>query len=273
MRRNTDRRGAEILPLCAAGIFLVYLAFFPAVIYSVDGNSMIAVSESLVTGHGFAVPIAGLGVIGRQGVFYSRWYPLLSILASLLVGVAIFTSHHLGLPQHYVAALFAVTLSPILAAASAMMVGMLAQRLGATTRGATLAALGFAFGTIAPVYSRLFFADPLLALLTIVGIYFALIGEWRGATAAALLAVLAKPTGIVLGPCLGSYLICKRQPAGRWIAPWCGMAMGLLIYFAYNWARFANPLDFGQPETFALHIVPYAIAGLLIFAGPGAALV
>jgi hypothetical protein len=157
MRRNTDRRGAEILPLCAAGIFLVYLAFFPAVIYSVDGNSMIAVSESLVTGHGFAVPIAGLGVIGCQGVFYSRWYPLLSILASLLVGVAIFTSHHLGLPQHYVAALFAVTLSPILAAASAMMVGMLAQRLGATTRGATLAALGFAFGTIAPVYSRLFF--------------------------------------------------------------------------------------------------------------------
>ncbi len=114
MRRNTDRRGAQILPLCAAGIFLVYLAFFPAVIYSVDGNSMIAVSESLVTGHGFAVPIAGLGVIGRQGAFYSRWYPLLSILALPFVGVAIFASHHLGLPQHYVAALFAVTLSPIL---------------------------------------------------------------------------------------------------------------------------------------------------------------
>ena len=153
------------------------------------------------------------------------------------------------------------------------MVGLLARRLGATTRGAILAALGFAFGTIAPVYSRLFFADPLLALLTVAGIYFTLGDEWRGATAAALLAVLAKPTGIVLGPCLGGYLLCKRQPAGRWIAPLCGTAVGLLIYFAYNWARFANPFDFGQPETFALRIVPYAIAGLSDFAGPRTALV
>jgi hypothetical protein len=269
MRPNAGGRRLQAPLLCAVGICLVYLAFFPAVIYSVDGNSMIAVSESLVTGHGFAVPIAGLGVIGRHGVYYSRWYPLLSILVLPLVAIAVFASHHLNLPQHYVAALFAVTLSPILTAASALMVGLLARRLGATTRGAILAALGFAFGTIAPVYSRLFFADPLLALLTVAGIYFTLGDEWRGATAAALLAVLAKPTGIVLGPCLGGYLLCKRQPAGRWIAPLCGTAVGLLIYFAYNWVRFANPFDFGQPETFALRIVPYAIAGLLLSPGRG----
>jgi hypothetical protein len=269
MRRIAEGRSQQIPLLCAAGICLVYLAFFPAVIYSMDGNSMIAVSESLVTGHGFAVPVAGLGVIGRHGVYYSRWYPLLSILALPLVGIAIFASHHLGLPQHYVAALFAVILSPILTAVSALMVVLLARRLGATTRGAILAALGFAFGTIAPVYSRLFFADPLLALLTVTGIYFALVDQWRGAIAAALLAVLAKPTGIILGPCLGSYLLCKRQPARRWIAPWGGTAVGVLIYLAYNWARFAKPFDFGQPETFALHIIPNAIAGLLISPGRG----
>jgi hypothetical protein len=34
-------------------------------------------------------------------------------------------------------------------------------------------------------------------------------------------------------------------------------------------ARFANPFDFGQPETFALRIVPYTIAGLLISPGRG----
>jgi hypothetical protein len=84
-----------------------------------------------------------------------------------------------------------------------------------------------------------------------------------------LLAVLAKPTGIVLGPCLDSYLLCKRRPAGRWIAPLCGTAVGLLIYFAYNWAPFKNPFDFGRPETFALRIVPCAIAGTLISPGRG----
>jgi hypothetical protein len=269
MRLNAGERKVPTLLLCAVGICLVYLSFFPAVIYSVDGNSMVAVSESLLAGHGFAVPIVGLGAIGRHGVYYSSWYPLLSIIALPLVGVAIFASHRLGLPQHYVAALFAVTLSPILTAASALLVGLLARRLGATTRGAILAALGFAFGTIALVYSRLFFADPLLALLTVAGIYFTLGGECRGATVAALLAVLAKPTGIVLGPCLGSYLLFKRQPAGRWLAPLCGTAVGLLIYFAYNWARFASPFDFGQPGTFALRVVPSALAGLLISPGRG----
>jgi hypothetical protein len=269
MRRNAGGRRVQPPLLCAVGICLAYLAFFPAVIYSVDCNSMVAVSESLLTGHGFAVPIVGLGAIGRHGVFYSSWYPLLSIIALPLVGIAIFASHRMGLPQHYVAALFAVTLSPILSAVSALMVGLLARRLGATTRGAILAALGFAFGTIAPVYSRFFFADPLLALLTVAGIYFTLGDDWRGATATALLAVLAKPTGIVLGPCLGSYLLCKRQPAARWIAPLCGTVVGLLIYFAYNWARFANPFDFGQPGSFALRVVPYAIAGLLISPGRG----
>jgi hypothetical protein len=43
----------------------------------------------------------------------------------------------------------------------------------------------------------------------------------------------------------------------------------LLIYFAYNWARFANPFDFGQPGAFRLSVIPYATAGLLISPGSG----
>ncbi|HVB82197.1 MAG TPA: hypothetical protein VNE82_19875 [Candidatus Binataceae bacterium] len=257
---------------CAIGVCLVYAAFFPVVIYSVDGNSMVAVAESLVTGHGFTVPISGLGVIGRHGLYYSSWYPLLSVLASPPVAIGVFLSHRLGLPQHYVAAMFALTLSPILTAATVLMVALIARRLGATTRGSMLAALGFGFGTIALVYSRDFFADPLLALLTAAGIYFSLGDDRRetaAAGAAALLAVLAKPTGIVLGPCLGAYLLCKRRPAARWIAPLCGTAAGLSIYFVYNWIRFANPLNFGQPQAFALDAIAAALAGLLISPGRG----
>ena len=240
MRR---RLGEPAALSCAIGICLVYAAFFPAVIYSVDGNSMVAVSESLVTGHGFTVP-PSLGALGRHGFYYSIWYPLLSILALPPVAIGVYVGHRLGLPQHYVAAIFALTLSPILTAATALMVSLLARRMGASTRGSIFAALGFAFGTIALVYDRLFFSGPLLALLTIAGIYFALGGAARRAAAAALLAILAKPTGIVLGPCLGGYLLCKRMPMGKWSAPFCGTAAGLLIYFLYNWVRFANPFEF-----------------------------
>lgn len=269
MMRSRPEITANALLRCAIGVCLVYAAFFPAVIYAPDGNSMVAVSESLTTGHGFRVPIAGLGAVGRHGLYYSMWYPLLSILALPPVAIGVVVSHSVGLPQHYVAAMFALTLSPIITASIVLMVALLARRLGATTRGSILAALGFAFGTIALVYCRQFFADPLLALLTISGIYFALGGDSRGATAVALLAVLAKPTGIVLGPCLGGYLLCKRRPVGKWIAPLCGTAAGLLIYFAYNWARFANPFNFGQPGHFSLGVIPIAVAGLLVCPGTG----
>lgn len=267
--RDRFARAVDTFLLCAIGICLVYAAFFPAVIYSVDGNSMIAVSESLVTGHGFTVPIRGLGTPGRYGLYYSMWYPLLSMLASPPVAIGVFLSHRMGLPQHYVAAMFALTLSPIITAATALMTALLARRLGATTRGAILAALGFSFGTIALTYSRLFFADPLLALLSVAGIYFTLSGNSRASAAAALLAVLAKPTGIVLGPCLAACWLCRRRPAREYLAPLCGTAAGVAIYFVCNWVRFANPLTFGGPGHFSLKVVPIALAGLLACPGTG----
>ncbi|HEY2524635.1 MAG TPA: hypothetical protein VGI29_06225, partial [Candidatus Binataceae bacterium] len=210
-----------------------------------------------------------LGTPGRYGSYYSMWYPLLSLLASPLVAIGVYISHRLGLPQHYVAAAFALMLSPIMTAGAALMVALLGRRLGATTRGAVLAALGFAFGTIALVYCRRFFADPLLALLTISGIYFAVGGNWRWASAAAMLAVLAKPTGIVLGPALAAYLWCKRRPAGQYVAPAGATTAGLAIYFVYNWARFGNPLTFGEPAHFSLRVVPIALVGLLTCPGTG----
>ena len=257
--------------LCAAGILLVYAAFFPAVIYSVDGNSMVAVAESLVTGHGFSVPNAGLGVPGIHGLYYSMWYPLQSIVAAPLVAIGVYISHAVNLPQHYVAAMFALVLSPLIGAATALTVALLGRRLGASSRGCVAAALAFAFGTVALVYSRAFFADPLLALLTAAGICFALDRNSTRASAVSALAVLAKPTGIVLGPCIAAYFMAKRSGPAKWLMPLCGTAAGLLIYFGYNWMRFRHPLDFGQPNTFSLRFAPVGIAGLL--ASPGAGII
>ncbi|HLK85074.1 MAG TPA: hypothetical protein VKT27_01085 [Candidatus Binataceae bacterium] len=269
MRPSGRALSANDLLLCAIGAGLVLAAFFPALVYSVDGNSMIAVAESLATGHGFSVASAGLGAPGRCGLYYSKWYPLLSVLAAPPAALGVLVSRRLGLPQHYVAAVFAVTLSPIIAAATVLLVAMVARRLGASKRGALLAALAFGFGTIAMTYSREFFADPLLALITIAGIYFALNDSVGAAALSAALAVLAKPTGIVLGPCLGGYLLCRRLSALRWLAPFGGTAAGLLIYLAYNWSRFGNPLDFGQRGDFALNVVFPAMTGLLVSPGSG----
>jgi hypothetical protein len=268
VKPNRSASSTRAFWFCAAGVLLVYAAFFPAVIYSVDGNSMVAVAESLVTGHGFTVANAGLGVPGVHGLYYSMWYPLQSILAAPLVAIGVYLSRAVNLPQHYVAAMFALMLSTLIGAATALTVASLGRRLGASSRGCVAAALAFAFGTIALVYSRAFFADPLLALLSVAGICFALDRKAGCASATAALAILAKPTGIVLGPCIAAYLICRRSGLAKWLLPLCGTAAGLLIYFGYNWMRFRNPLDFGQPNTFSLRFAPIGLAGLL--ASPGA---
>src|SRR5437588_9639669 len=89
------------------GFALIYLAFLPPGIYSIDGNSMLAVAESLVTRHSFALSTPALGVAGPDGQIYSTWYPLLSFLAVPLVAAAVPVSRSFHVPLHYVAGVFA----------------------------------------------------------------------------------------------------------------------------------------------------------------------
>ncbi len=255
--------------LVATGFWLIYLAFLPPGIYSLDGNSMLAVAESLVTHHSFEVPNE-LGIPGAGGRIYSWWYPLLSILAVPSTYAALLMSHLTGLPFHYLAAILALPLTGALTAATAGMVALLAFRMGATLEGAWLASLSFGFGTVALVYARTFFADPLLAFITVSALYFAL-GRTRisvlTAACFAALAMVAKPAGIVVGPILAAYLIAKRVPLFRSILPLAGTGVGFSIYAGYNFVRFGQPLNFGIAWPFRLvHILP-GFAGLL--AGPG----
>ena len=164
--------------------------------YSIDANSMLAVSESVVANHTLTVP-PDLGIPGRDGRTYSTWYPLLSVLALPLAYAALLVSRLSGLPFHYLAAVLALVLPAALTAASAGLVALLTLRMGGSWKGAWLAALSYALGTVALVYARTFFADPLLALLAIAALYLAFgrtTREILGAACLAALAVLAKPT-------------------------------------------------------------------------------
>jgi hypothetical protein len=267
----SDKKNTPGLALSISlGFTLLFLAFLPPGIYSIDGNSMLAVAESLVVNHDVSVP-QGLGSVGSDGRVYSNWYPLLSLLSLPFVAVAYLCSHLLNLPFHYLAAIFASLIQVPLTAATAGLVALLALELGATRCGAWLAALSFSLGTIALVYVRTFFAEPLLAFLITFSLYLVFRSTPRAIFASGFmtaLAVLAKPTGIVAGPILSAYLLAKHDvPRWRAFVPFGGSIVGFLLYVTYNQVRFGKPLQFGQPWIFSPSSFPAGLAGLL--ASPG----
>jgi len=269
--RHAEQIGRGMWLSLILGIALIYLAFLPPGIYSVDGNGMLAVAESLVAHHSWAVP-EGLGLPGRGGQFFSKWYPLQSVLAVPLVVVASEAAHILRLPVHYLAAILSLVLPALFTAVTAGLVGLISLRLGSSTSGARLAALAYAFGTIALPYARTFYAEPLLAFLTAAAIFAALASSPKQVAYAALcsmLAVLAKPTGILVGLVISAYLLAKTRSLKRSVIPALGSFAGLLIYCVYNDLRFGHPLMFGQPWSFRLQAIPEGFLGLLLSPGRG----
>src|SRR5258708_33609541 len=100
MNHSSVQRLAWSLSL---GSGLIYLGFLPPGVYSVDGNSMLAVAESIVARRDLTVPI-GLGIPGRDGQIYWTWYPLQSLLSLPVVMAASVGSHFLGVPLPFFAA-------------------------------------------------------------------------------------------------------------------------------------------------------------------------
>jgi len=251
----------------ALGTALIYLAFLPPGIYSIDGNSMLAI----VTRHSLTVPV-GLGIPGRDGLVYSSWYPLQSLLAVPFVAVALPISRLFHVPLHFIAAAFAGVLPALFTAATVSLVALISLQLGSTLQGARRAALCFAAGTISMVYVRTFYAEPLLSLLVAGGIYFALVRTPRAIVLAALLALLAllaKPSGILLAPALSAYLFMKKTPPLLALAPAAGGGSGFFLYSLYNFFRFGHFLNFGPRWEFHLSALPEGVAGLLISPGRG----
>lgn len=267
-----ERKARELAWALAFGFCLMYLAFLPPGVYSVDGNSMLAVAESLVTRHTLAVASPDLGTVGPDGQIYSKWYPLLSFLAIPMVAVAVPVARSFHVPLHYVAGVFAGVLPSLFTGATVGLVALIAVRLGSTLQGARRAALAFGLGTVAMVYARTFYADPLLSLLVTGAVCLTLTRSPMKilfAALLALLAVLAKPTGILLGPVLCLYLFLRKAPLPVSLLPLAGSGAGLLCYFVYNVVRFGSPLNFGPANSFSMALIPEGFAGQLFSPGGG----
>jgi hypothetical protein len=237
---------------------------------------MLAVADSLVARHSVTVPDE-LGAIGPDGKRYSTWYPLQSLLAVPVVSIAIIAAHALHLPDHYVEAMSVLVLPSLYTAATVPLVYLIALQLGSEAFGAWLAALAYAFGTIAMIYARDFFAEPLLALL-IAAVLFLAFGNdtkalWMISVLDAL-TVLAKPTALLVGPIVSVYILAKKRSLWLSSLPTIGTAVGFALYCTYNYYRFGNLLQFGprlEGPTLApsLSHVPQGIIGQLFSPGAG----
>jgi hypothetical protein len=84
-----------------------------------------------------------------------------------------------------------------------------------------------------------------------------------------MLAVLAKPTGILVGLVIALALLTKTRSLKLSFIPALGSFAGLLLYCVYNLMRFGQPLMFGQPWSFRLQAIPEGLVGLLFSPGRG----
>jgi len=205
---------------------------------------------------------------------YSIWYPLLSVVAVPLVWLGLAVSGALHMPPRFVCGAFVMLLPPLLVTADVFMTGLVALRLGASRRGAALAMLAFAFGTIAFSQARVFFAEPLLALLTASAIYFALDRSNLKAAALCALAPLAKPTGIMLGPLLSLYAFVRGRSPRDILIPLLGSGIGAIAFLGYNLLRFGNVFSFahfhaGTLQGFSFAHFGEGFAGLIMSPGRG----
>ncbi|MEM8542507.1 MAG: hypothetical protein AAGF66_00755 [Cyanobacteria bacterium P01_H01_bin.119] len=258
------------------GVVLFLLAFLKPGIWGFDGNDMLNMSKSLLREGSFSIPKEAGGVLGRDGQYYSIRYPLLPVVAMPFVAVGLFLGNLLNLPTHYTAAVCALVVSVLLTGYCTAMVFFLARRLGARQVGSFIASVCYAFGTVALVYSRELFAEPLLSAMTTTALYLALGKSWKahiGASVLAALVITAKPAGVVVGPAIALYFLLKRYPIYRVLMPFLGTCAGMGLYFAYNYMRFGDILSSGQDASrFTLDGMVGRFVGLILSPGAGGGL-
>ncbi len=256
------------------GLSLFFLGVLPFLVYEVDGQGMLAVADSVVRSHSIMVP-ERLGVPGRDGAYYAQWYPLLSFALIPAVALGALASALFHLPAHYVECTFALAFNAAVSTGTAGVIFHLSRSLGSSRLMAFTSAVSYTFGTIAIVYARSLFAEPLLALITVSTIAVALNPKglsWRSAAllgVLAALAALAKPSGALVGVSVAVYLALTNRERLLAAGPVLGTIVGLILYGFYNYARFSSFSDPGYAPGVSLLNLPAGVSGLLLSPGRG----
>jgi len=237
-----DNRGVAIRLGGAVALFLLLVG--QAQITVLDGNSMLAVAQSIVHDASLSVP-ENLGVPGHDGVtHYSKYgllLPLLSIVPVLIAQPIGALTGRVDLVE----AAAAASIMPLVAGALAGALFLLGRRIGAPRAAAALVAAGTVLGTYLLPYGRDFFTEPLVALGLVVMVERALAGREQQAALALAAAVLARPQSAVFAPLLLGFMALRGagvRAIARTIPP---LAFAAIVTVAYNVYRFRDPLEFG----------------------------
>ena len=264
--RTSHARRSLLTVDCA--IFIYLLAMLPLTIYAVDGRSMYSVSASIAV-HGTLTVPRDVGSLGRGGQYYSIWYPLLSIIATPAVFIAYHVAGLFHISGHYAGMIGGLLVQSVIVSLTASFVMRLARLIGYWSPLSIV--LIFLFGTVEFVYARTFFAEPLLGLCSVAAFYFLVCDTQRVGLVAVFcgLAVLAKPTGVLLViPCI-YYL--RVRPGGNKpiIVTIAGTAGGSALYAAYDFYRFGSPFAAGPRPGWGVTQFPQALIGQLLSPGRG----
>jgi hypothetical protein len=277
---HTPRRQTALALSVGLFLFAVYLLSYRGGFHSVDEVSMFAVTESLVKfGRLNTDQIAwtqwttsqreAQGFFGADGHVYSKKGLALSLAMAPLYALGLVTP---GLGMLQVASLA----NAILTAASAGLLFGLVRRLGYDERVAAGVALLYGLATIAWVYSKYLFSEPLAGLLLLAATYLLVAfrqeeGLWRAALAGLLtgLAVLARANNAFVVLVFGLYLVASSRkatapdselpapnpllPTSYSLLPIASFLLGLippaLLLMGYNWVRAGNPFQTGYDLT------------------------
>jgi len=244
-----------------------------------DGQTYYQVARSAIddqrldVGEGFnSVP----GVGGRQYAKSNFGLPLLAAIIYFATAPLsrITPAHSDFIRTALVGASMTMVISALVVA-----VYLLARRLGARASSALIVSIGAVAGTYVLPYSKEFFSEPLSALGIVVAIERALAARPLAAGTGLAVAVISRAQSLLFVPVVFLALVRRSGVISAMNAAW-PVGISIVLTFAYNKARFGDPLEFGYPtEGFTMPFLRGAhmlllepSKSLLVFA-PVAALV
>ena len=237
-----DNRGVALRLGGAVALFLLLVG--QAQVTVLDGNSMLAVTQSIVHHASLAVP-PDLGIPGEDGdAHYSKYGLLLPLLSIVPVLVAQPIGALTGRVD-LVEAAAAASIMPLVGGALAAALFVLGRRLGAPRPAAALVGTGIVLGTYLLPYGRDFFTEPLVALGLVVMVERALAGRELQAAVALAAAVLARPQSAGFAPLLLGFMALRGAGLAALVRTIAPLAVAAIVTVAYNVHRFGDPLEFG----------------------------
>ena len=230
-----------------AGVLLISLALLPAANYSIDGDSMLAVSRSLALDQSLTVS-CDVGYPGRGGDCYSNWYPLLSVLMVPFVLIGHVVAAAAGVRAAAGEEAVALVVPALATAGAAALTTALARSMGASVRASVLAACTFAFATETLCYTRTLFAETLGAFVVTLTVW-GFVGDGRRrrlvGLPAIVLVVLTKPQLLLVGPAVGLAVAVSRRKVVPLAEALAATFAGGALFLLYNLLRFESLTDFG----------------------------